>query len=238
MQITGKYRLSWPFILILSSCGSSADGDALPGPVGGQGGVSKNDVGQGGTVRGGAGRDARSDLSPFAQALADAGVPGPCGNCVKNQCFDSMSACADDAKCVQGFACTMMQCMSSLGAIPATTTGLIPSAGSASGLGCTLACFQNDVSAAVLAGTSATCIQNTCQTQCSSLLAGDGGREAEPDTAPKLVDASADRVSTQASEAEAAADVASSAVVDASTDSPHTPTTASDASAEASRRHR
>jgi hypothetical protein len=237
MRIRGRYRFVLPLMLTLGSCGTDEE-DTLSEPDVAQGAVGKPDVAQVKVSNPEAGRDARSDLSPFAQALADAGVPGACGNCVKSECFDSMSDCANDPKCVDGFACTMMQCMTTLGQAQSIT--------STAGLGCTMACFQNDLSAALLAGSSATCIQSTCEAQCSALLSGDAGRDAEaspshptapdagPDAAMGVADASGETVSAQGSAADATDDATSKMASDASS----TSKSPSDAAAEASKKHR
>jgi hypothetical protein len=187
MSITGKYRFAIPLTLTLVACGGGAD-EAVHGPTAGQAGGNKSETtGNPANKPAGAGGNASSAPNPLAQALAEAGVPGPCGSCVSDRCADSISSCANNPDCVQGFVCTLMQCM---------TAGQAQSTNSTAGLGCTMTCFQNNISNALLAGSSATCIETACQDTCSSLLSRDAGREisasgSDPSASEKDADVSA-----------------------------------------------
>ncbi len=142
MSFTNKYRFAFPLAMLLVGCGSDTVDQPPSLPE--------------------AGREASRALDPVALLFSDAGVPGQCMSCVRSRCAEPMAACTQDAKCLQGFACSLLQCMPTFAQSGSTT--------SAAGLSCAMTCFQNDLSTALRAASSATCALGGCDEPCGALV--------------------------------------------------------------------
>lgn len=116
-----------------------------------------------------AGRDAAADLDAFASALDAAGLSSECRDCARTQCSSAVADCANDPTCSQGLVCTLSRCSSASSDVDATAVS--------SALSCTLGCFQSDLTAAMRAGSSASCLARLCPNACAALLPRDAGRD-------------------------------------------------------------
>lgn len=124
------------------------------------------------------GIDAEVDGKPidfFAYLpTSDAAPALACMGCFKSQCGNEMNACANSVNCREGLLCAFGQCSAWSGAL----NGSVSSGISSADLTCISTCFKGDLSAALLAGKSASCATTTCRDACESVLPIDGGGDA------------------------------------------------------------
>lgn len=94
--------------------------------------------------------------------IPDSGPIGVCASCVRDMCGTQVNACINSPECRSGLACTVAKCLAGGGG------------GGPGGfdLKCVTDCFGGDLSKALQAVATFTCITGKCGMQCGGLLGG------------------------------------------------------------------
>jgi hypothetical protein len=121
------------------------------------------------------GADAETQIDVFAWVPDSSASPlGACASCIKTNCGTAINECVNDPQCVEGAACTIMQC--SAGVVANVAAADIAS--TATDFLCVMNCFGGDIKAAIRITSDAICLTQTCSAFCSALVPSTIGGDA------------------------------------------------------------